>query len=255
MKNEKEYTEGIYIKENKFSAWFDNFWYHYKWHTIVSIFLVTVIGICTFQMCTKKDYDIVLTYAGPKEFITDPQEKIDINNALSNIATSKFETSTSANLHSYIVYTKAQIEELQKQVDENGKPLYNINTAQITQNMDELETFSQLGDSYIFLLDPGIYEHLKDQSEISERFVKLSTVFDKKPESSYDDYAVKLIDTDLYKNNPALHVLPEDTLICLHARLVLPTNETQYNKHLELFKKLATVSESSKSTETAKQEA
>ena len=118
MKNEKEYTEGIYIKENKFSAWFDNFWYHYKWYTIISIFLIIVIGICTFQMCTKKDYDIVLTYAGPKELLTNPQEKININSSLSNAAVDQYGEDASANLHSYIIYSKEQIEELQKEVDE-----------------------------------------------------------------------------------------------------------------------------------------
>lgn len=246
MKNEKEYTEGIYIKENKFSAWFDNFWYHYKWHTIISIFLIIVIGICTFQMCTKKDYDIVLTYAGPKELLTNPQEKININSSLSNASVDQYGEDASANLHSYIIYSKEQIEELQKEVDENGKPKYNINTAQITKNMQELETFSQLGDSYIFLLDPYIYNHLKNQSEISERFVKLSKVFGETPLCAYDQYAVKLIDTEFYKNNPALHVLPEDTLICLHERLVLSTGETEYKNHFEIFKKIAATKTSSK---------
>lgn len=246
MKNEKEYTEGISIKENKFLTWLDNFWYHYKWHTIVSIFLIVVIGICTFQMCTKKDYDIVLTYAGPKELITNPQEKTNINSSLSNAAKDQYGEEASANLHSFIVYSKEQIEELSKEKDENGNPKYNINTAQITQNMDELETFSQLGDSYIFLLDPYIYEHLKNQSEISDRFVKLSKVFGTTPLNSYDQYAVKLVDTDFYKNNPALHVLPEDTLICLHERLVLSTKEAEYNNHFELFKKIATISTSQK---------
>ena len=47
-----------------FLAWLDNFWYHYKWHTIISLFLVFAITICTVQSCQKTSYDIRIMYAG-----------------------------------------------------------------------------------------------------------------------------------------------------------------------------------------------
>ena len=250
MKNEKEYTEGISIEGNKFLSWLDNFWYHYKWHTIVSIFLIIVFGICTFQMCTKKNYNVILTYAGPKEFITTPQEKININSSLSNAAVDQYGESAAADLHTYIIYSKDQIAEIESETGDDGKKIYKVDTAQITKNMQELETFSQVGDSYIFLLDPYVYEHLKGQPEITDRFVKISEVFGENAQGTYDECAIKLVDTDFYKNNPSLHVLPEDTLICLHVKL-LYTKQSEYDDYFELFKNIAKVSAESEKTETA----
>lgn len=43
-----------------------NFWYHYKWHSIVSIFLVAVVLVCTLQLCSKTEYDSYILYAGSK---------------------------------------------------------------------------------------------------------------------------------------------------------------------------------------------
>ena len=35
-----------------------NFWFHYKWHTIGAIFLVVVLTILTVQMITRTKYDM-----------------------------------------------------------------------------------------------------------------------------------------------------------------------------------------------------
>ena len=45
----------------------ENFWYHYKWHSLVALFLVFTILICSFQMCERDSYDIYITYAGGQE--------------------------------------------------------------------------------------------------------------------------------------------------------------------------------------------
>ena len=48
-----------------------------------------------------------------------------------------------------------------------------------------------------------------------------------------ETYAVRLGDTELYKNSPALHVLPEDTVLCLHEDLI---GQKDYEKIVEAFK-------------------
>ncbi len=246
MKSEKEYTEGISLKENKFLGWWDNFWYYHKWHTLIAVFIILVLGICIFQMCTKVDYDMMFTYAGPKEFATatGAQEKININSTLSNAITDQYGEEASANLLNYVIHSKEQIEALAEEKDENGKPLYNMAevSAQATRNLNEFNQFCTLGDSYIFFLDPYIYDQMQDQvNDGTERFVPLADVLEKKPACAYDDYAVRLIDTDFYKNNPSLHVLPEDTLVCLHQRLAF-ADKNYYNCYFDTFKKIAAVS-------------
>ena len=37
----------------------ENFWYHYKWHTITAVFVIVVGVILTLQLCTKVDFDLL----------------------------------------------------------------------------------------------------------------------------------------------------------------------------------------------------
>ena len=57
-------SDGMNFKKGRFAAWFENFWYHYKWHTIAIFFIIIVVTICTVQMCSKEEYDIHIIYAG-----------------------------------------------------------------------------------------------------------------------------------------------------------------------------------------------
>ena len=53
---------------NRFLRWLDNFWYHYKWHTIIigtaAIFLI----VCMTQFATKEKVDAYVLYAGESSF-------------------------------------------------------------------------------------------------------------------------------------------------------------------------------------------
>ena len=31
--------------ENRFTRWLDNYWYHYKWHTVIGVFVLIVVLI------------------------------------------------------------------------------------------------------------------------------------------------------------------------------------------------------------------
>ena len=244
MKREKEYTEGISLKENKFLTWWDGFWYYHKWHTIIAIFVILVLGICIFQMCTKTTYNMVFVYAGPKEFSTSEgaQQKANINSVLSDSIKEIYGDDAAADLYGYVIHSEDQIKELEKETDDQGHQLYNTAqiSAQSTTNMNNFIQSSTLGDAYIFFLDPYIYEQMQLQSGSNERFVPLTDVFGSKPSCAYDNYAIRLADTDFYKNNLALSALPEDTLVCLHQSFIY-SDATYYKCCFDTFKKIATV--------------
>ena len=50
------------------AARLENFWYHYKWHTIAAIFALFVIIVCTVQCASNTKYDIQILYAGDHVF-------------------------------------------------------------------------------------------------------------------------------------------------------------------------------------------
>ena len=250
MKEEKAYTEGISMKESRFLSWFDNFWYNYKWHTIVTIFIVVVLTFCLVQSCTKEENDIIFTYAGPKEFVSDPAEKVEINSALSELSTESYGDGASATLKSFEIYSKEQIKEIEselvaeaeKTLDETDKPKKTVNTAFNTEEMNSFEDFVRSGASYILLLDPSIYQTILDSEGNTERLVELSSIYESTPENARDKYSVRLGDTEIYKTNPALQVLPADTVVCLHNKLV-STKQGTYDTQKDVFKRFAVLAE------------
>ena len=65
----EERNEKIDISPNvkiPVSKKFENFWYYYKWHTIIGIALVAVVVVLIVQLFTKPSYDVNIVYAGEK---------------------------------------------------------------------------------------------------------------------------------------------------------------------------------------------
>ena len=45
----------------------ENYWYHYKWHTLIALFIVITLSVCILQLCQKNSYDVYVLYAGGGE--------------------------------------------------------------------------------------------------------------------------------------------------------------------------------------------
>ena len=65
MNNEKKPQGELHLR-SPFLKKLDNFFYHYKWHTVAALFLAIVIIVCSLQTCSKESYDVEIMYAGPK---------------------------------------------------------------------------------------------------------------------------------------------------------------------------------------------
>ena len=243
MKEEKLQTEEISTKNSKFLSWLDNFWYHYKWRTIIIAFVVIVLGVCSINLLTTPQSDILITYAGPKEFVTAPEEKAAINSALSDVSAKIYGDKARASLNSFLVYSKEQIEEIESELDENGNQKYTVDTAFITSELNSFDEYSKSGSSFILLLDPSVYQRLLNQSGETERLVDLSAIYESTPEGANDKYSVRLGDTKLYQSVAEIRALPADTIVCLHGKLILSVNQKEYDKQLEVFKELAMLGE------------
>ena len=57
---------------SKFLKWLDNYWYHYKWHTIIVTFFLVIGIISTVQIFNKESYDAYVMYVGGQD-IPDTQ--------------------------------------------------------------------------------------------------------------------------------------------------------------------------------------
>jgi hypothetical protein len=246
MREDKKYTDGIVIEKGRFLTWFDNFWYHYKWVTLVTAFFLVVFSVCIVQACTAEHDDLNVTYAGSATLSAEQQ--MEIEKALTECIPEEFgkDEDTNAGLLLHSIYSTERLVKLEE-TDENG------NTVAVTDKNGDIQyvkerTFNvnefnnlisqlQTGMGSVIIMDGWLYEEFLEASESVERFMPLKHVFGKKPECAIDDYAILLRDTQIYAENAAIFdCLPEDAVIVLHSELTFQKN---YDKELIAFKAFA----------------
>lgn len=165
-----------------------DFWYHYKWHTIVSLLLVLVIAFLSVQTCRRrKESDCVLLYAGPHAVAYPDKEQL-----LGSVAAAG--GSDKADLYHYIV---------------------SFETGSSGTNYEGLTNFDaeiQSGEALILLLSPALYARVAEQNAV----VPLDGYVGDTAAVWYDDTrrAVCLSSLPL-AGAPGFSTLPGDTLLCL----------------------------------------
>lgn len=245
MKKDKEYTEGIAIKKTGFLRWLDNFWYHYKWHTIATVFILIVLSVCLVNCVNNsKTDDAIFTYAGPKEFFSNPKEKQNVEGVLTNLSKKVYgeDAEIEIALNSFLIYSEEQIKEIESEHFISETEKLKVDTAFNTGESQRLDEYLQTGESYILMLDPSIYDRFIGDNGTTERLVPLSEIYGEAPEGANDNYSVRLGDTSIYRNITELQCLPEDTLLCIHHRLLISVmSQEEYDKQVNIFKDMATL--------------
>jgi hypothetical protein len=209
MSNEKEYTEGIAVR-GKFLRWLDNYWYHYKWPTIITAFFLVVITVCTVQACTKEEYDMSVVYAGRQLLRSDELEKV--SSALEAVVPKDIDADgdVSIQINAYNILSKEQIQALRAEKNEDEEPT-EVNTSFFSTEHQTYSNYLQTGESFILLLDRWEYDNLASTGAL----VALSEVLGSKPQNAISDYGIRLGDTALYRNFEVMKVIPEDTVVCM----------------------------------------
>ena len=213
-KNE-EYGEDIRIK-TPFMTWFENFWYHYKWHSIAALFLIICILVCSLQMCTKDPIDFHLMYAGNAEIDrTSADGDLPAYMRLKNIFTryaSDFDGdgNTVLTLTTYFSLSPEEIEAA------DSNPATEVNHTLLSQDREALTTRLRIGEYYLCLVSPYVLESFGKVGDVSI-FAPISQYAPAENTLEYyNEYAIKLSSTALYKNSPEVReILPADTLICI----------------------------------------
>ena len=172
--------------------WLENYWYHYKWATIISAFFITVAVICIVQIASKKNYNIYIRYVGDS-VITGTQYD-DMTGALEKIVSGDKKDSVNFAQVAYI--------------SDEDNPYKN------EKNAVSRETLSSMlvQPYYIYIMDMTAYNDYKD----SGVFAPLSSIFEEDvTDISYDEYALYLSKTEFLKNAPGMEWVEEDTVIVI----------------------------------------
>ena len=189
--------------------WLENFWYHYKWITIIFAFFAVAVIIMTAQFFTRDKYDAMILYTGPK--LPNANETLEIEAAFEDVLGEDYDGNgkREVTLNSLFLMTDEQLKDDKYLYDEEGNPLY-INTGDMVTTKQQFTTQIFVGEAVICLLDPAWYELVAKK----DAFVPLNELVDSVPENAYDECALYLRNTGFGQYFTALNAFPEDTLIC-----------------------------------------
>ena len=222
----------------KIFKWLDNFWYHYKWVTLVTAFFTVTLSIIIIQMITKTNPDSNILYGGPA-VLTANQTK-EIENAFNALLPEDFngDGEKITSLQAITLMTKEQIAKAEAEAAENSS-VFVYNPQSLENNKTSFSTQLFSGEYVICLLDPEQYKNAYKAGG----FAPLSELFGENniPEYAYDDCALLLSETNFSKFFTAMSVFPDDTLICVRKMSSVSAikgkskAEREYNNQLRLF--------------------
>ena len=216
----------------------DNFWYHYKWHTVFTVFFLAVFLICTVQCMQKDDPDAMILYSGPS--VLTPEGREAIGQTLSG----RLEEDANGDGHKLVSLTDVvilsddQIKEMEESAKEDGQILYYDPTTR-TSSFEQVKNWLISGEMLIAVLDPYVYERFDGQN----LFVPLTEVFEEIPSSAFDEYAVSADKLDFVAYNPELKEAFSGAVMVLVKPTVtsmLSGNDSEewYGAHLALFRRI-----------------
>ena len=197
------------VAKRGFVAWLDNFWYHYKWHSIISLFLIFAVTVCTVQMCQRTEYDVHIMYAGAHRVSRqnkdgDVAEYSKILTALKSV-TDDFDGNGETNVGFLDLHILSN-SEMQESEDYSAQ--------QVLSDRERLTDNFGVSDYYLCFLSVSVYEEYKEVSD-AKMFVPLTQyVNESAAPAYYAEDAIYLSSTDFY-SLAGINDLPEDTLVCI----------------------------------------
>ena len=198
----------------------ENFWYHYKWHSIAAVVIIFIVSVIVTQSATSVKYDIDMIYAGGYSFsrlnVDGEAPYATALKSLSRITEDhNGDGEIRVHLNDHYVLTAEEITELK------AAGYTDLNEARIQSSFSDLNT-NIIADGYhVILISEALYNYYCERYS-SGLFLPLSSYI---PEDVSAQF-VEGTDNAVYLNSipfgdmPELCNLPEDTVICLRGKMV-----------------------------------
>ena len=231
--------------------WLDNFWYHHKWATIGTAFVLIVVLVCVLQMCQRENEDIVVLCAGPYGFATETEaaKLQQLQLFLATKLPSDFDSDgeKKVKVKTFTVYSEEEIKALATKENEGAAADPAVMSSFANSNeYESYHSYTMTGNSAVMFLSPWLYEEMLAKNGA---LVDLCTTLGYTPEGALATtdnagktvaYGVRLGDTSLYRDNMVMQALPADTVVCVTGQYFLTSgqNEAQYAFAVEFAKNL-----------------
>lgn len=205
---------GDVVAASPLLRWLDNFWYHYKWTFLITVFFVVIGIICLVQFIERPRYDTSLAYA--THYRMNNEERADFEALLNRICPEDFnkDGETKVNLVVYQYYSDEEYESDVAYYAEQDE-VFQINKKYNQDEYNNFNSFTLTGETSVYIISPYLYNLLMT----ADRLKPLSEVYTdgNLPEGAMaDGFGIQLSETDFYKYNPAAQSIPDTAILCLH---------------------------------------
>ena len=208
-------TKGLTFKQKM-----QNYWYHYKWHTLAGLFILFVGAIIVFSKISTPEPDTLLYYGGPAYFSEDAVQSVE--NAFATVM-SEDKNGDGKKVTQLIVTTVLSGDQIATKVldaREEGELLYmgDLSAADAQYKQEIL-----YGLGIICLLDKSHFEESKDRFAKFEDLLPAEAI----PEGIFaDGKGILLSDTAFGKYFEVFAGLPKDTVLCIKKQAVHMEDDT-----------------------------
>ena len=200
------------------AAKLDNFWYHYKWHTIVTVFVIFVILVCAIQCAGNTSYDIQILYAGNHAFGRTSEdggysEYIETVSSFGVFAKDYDENGqTNVTFLDLYLLTKDEIAEIESDPENKSPVSYQLlqeNTTMLKNNLD-------MSEYYVCFLSERLFKQYSEGEKNLGRFAKIADYTTEGKDYDFvSEYGIRLSSLDV-KDMAGINELDaEDTIVCL----------------------------------------
>lgn len=202
-------VRAVSFKDTALFKWLDNYWYHYKWRTIIIGTFAIIILVCVIQSVRTPDFDAGFLYAGP--YVMSSAEVDSFNDAMRNIMRSDYngDGKRDINIVSMGIMSDEQIMKAVEVYGKNSYPMLYKNYSYEVM-LKNFYTEAYTGESMLGCIDEGLYGLLLERNSL----YTLEEVLGYVPEGAFSEYGIYLKDTDAGSFFSVFTALPDDTVIC-----------------------------------------
>ena len=208
-----------------------NFWYHYKWHSIVALFLVIAIVVCSLQFCGRQKYDAHILYAGSKNIGRtasdgDVAEIVTVKSDLKTIA-EDFDKNGKIDVNFTNYYF----------LGKNEQSAEEVNDALLASDSKALSGVLEHSEYYLLFISPAVYEQYHKAGE-NDLFIDLTSYASYNQSAEYYAHNAIRLSSLPISELPGFSIFPEDTLICIRYPSIVGGKSKEHKQHFENAKEM-----------------
>ena len=190
-----------------FTEWLENYWYHYKWSTLIALFVAITVIVCAVQCSNAAKTDSLVLYAGTYDMTAE--EFRGVKTAFESVVGDYNEDGErDIELVNLFIMSEKEVKDFNAAHKDEG---LSVNTTLLSTNWETFQNEILSGEASVCIMSQYCFDYVKNADGFSD---------------TYDWYY--LDHTNFGRYFSAMKIFPEDTILCLRR---ISTMQSIFNKN------------------------